>query len=66
MAFAGSLPTHDARAIRQSLGLSDDPGRWLERRAMKAWFNLCNPGWGGHKLIERARMQLGMAWRAGA
>ena len=28
---------------------------------MKAWFNLRNPGWCGRKLIERARLQLGMA-----
>jgi glycosyltransferase involved in cell wall biosynthesis len=55
------LATHEAHAIRQSLGLSDDPGRPLRRCAMKAWFNLRNPGWCGRKLIERARLQRGMA-----
>jgi glycosyltransferase involved in cell wall biosynthesis len=58
------LAAHEARAIRHSLGLSDDPGRPLRRCAMKAWFNLRNPGWCGRKLIERARLHLGMAWQA--
>ncbi|MBV9982353.1 glycosyltransferase [Bradyrhizobium sp.] len=55
--------THEARAIRQSLGLHDDHGRPLRRYAMKAWFNLGNPGWCGRKLIERARLELGMTWQ---
>jgi glycosyltransferase involved in cell wall biosynthesis len=60
------VATCEAHAIRQSLGLSDDPGRPLRRYAMKAWFNLRNPGWCGRKLIERARLQLGMAWQGRA
>jgi glycosyltransferase involved in cell wall biosynthesis len=56
--------THEARAIRRSLGLSDDRGRPLRRCAMKAWFNLRNPGWCGRKLIERARLQLGIPRQA--
>ena len=60
------LAVHEAHAIRQSLGLSDDPGRPLRRCAMKVWFNLRNPGWCGHKMIERARLQLGMARQARA
>jgi glycosyltransferase involved in cell wall biosynthesis len=55
------LAIHEAHAIRQSLGLSDDPARPLRRCAMKAWFNLSNPGWCGRKLIQRARLQLGTA-----
>jgi glycosyltransferase involved in cell wall biosynthesis len=57
----GDLGVHEVHAIRQSLGLSHDPGRPFRRCAMKAWVNLRNPGWCGHKLIERARLQLGMA-----
>jgi glycosyltransferase involved in cell wall biosynthesis len=54
------LADQEVPAIRQSLGLSDDPGRPLRRCALRAWVNLRNPGWCGHKLIERARLQLGM------
>jgi glycosyltransferase involved in cell wall biosynthesis len=54
------LADEEVPAIRQSLGLSDDRGRPLRRCALRAWVNLRNPGWCGHKLIERARLQLGM------
>ncbi|MBR0874904.1 glycosyltransferase [Bradyrhizobium tropiciagri] len=56
----------EADAIRQSLGLSDDPGQLLRRCAMKLWFNLRNPDWCGHKFIERARLQLETARQARA
>jgi glycosyltransferase involved in cell wall biosynthesis len=60
------LAAYEASAIRQSLGLSDDPGRPLRRCALRAWVNLRNPGWCGHKLIERARLQMGIASQARA
>lgn len=60
------LATLEAQAIRQSLGLRHDPGQPLRRCAMKAWFNLRNPGWCGSKLIERARLRLAMASRTPA
>jgi glycosyltransferase involved in cell wall biosynthesis len=55
------LAAHEVSAIRQSLGLSEDPGRPLRQCALRAWVNLRNPDWCGHKLIERARLQLRMA-----
>ena len=62
----GDLAAPEVRAIRQSLGLADDPGRPLRRFAMRVWFNLRNPGWCGHKMVERTRLRVGMAWQARA
>jgi glycosyltransferase involved in cell wall biosynthesis len=52
------LAANEVPAIRQSLGLSDDPGRSLRRCAMKAWFNVRNPGWCGCKVMERLRLEM--------
>jgi glycosyltransferase involved in cell wall biosynthesis len=54
------LAHQEVPPIRQSVGLSNDPGRPLRRCAIRAWVNLRNPGWLGHKLIERSRPQLGV------
>src|SRR5262245_33432946 len=54
------LAVREVRAIRESLRLSDGLGRSFQRYAMKAWFNLSNPKWCVGKMIERARLRLGM------
>lgn len=54
------LAVCEAHAIRESVGLRNGFSVSLQRYAMKAWFNLRNPGWCGHKMIARARLRSGM------
>jgi glycosyltransferase involved in cell wall biosynthesis len=55
------LARREVRAIRESLDLSNGPGRFFQRYAMKAWCHLSNPGWSASKMTERARLRLGVA-----
>jgi glycosyltransferase involved in cell wall biosynthesis len=54
------LAVREARAVRESLHVSNDFGRFFQRYGMKAWFNLSNPSWCARKLIERCRLRLGI------
>jgi glycosyltransferase involved in cell wall biosynthesis len=48
-------------AIREPFGMSNGLNRSFCRYTMKAWAHLSNPRWRAGKLIERARLDLGMA-----
>jgi glycosyltransferase involved in cell wall biosynthesis len=51
----------EGHAIRESFGMSNGLSRSFLRYAMKAWFHVSNPRWCAGKMIERARLHLGIA-----